>query len=144
MEGRVAAANNEVSEPKPQSGMNDHCKVPATELHFRKFRVRYELYRSLQGYVLMEGEIMKFLLLLLFLLLTTASYAQTSSLGDEKSPVVVVSAKWLRDRQSVDKVVQSASAPAAALTSADKNYERQKRSNALPGDRDPLLDNVDS
>jgi len=92
----------------------------------------------------MEGEIMKFLLLLLFLLLTTASYAQTSSLGDEKSPVVVVSAKWLRDRQSVDKVVQSASAPAAALTSADKNYERQKRSNALPGDRDPLLDNVDS
>src|SRR5882724_6236967 len=46
----VAAPNNEISDPEPRSGMNHHCKVSASELHFRKFTVRYELCRSLQGY----------------------------------------------------------------------------------------------
>src|SRR5258708_86592 len=93
-------------------GQNHHCKVSVTELHFRKFSVRYEPYRSLQVCVFVEGETMKFLLLLLFLLFSAPLYAQTNAPDDQKTPVVVVSASWMRERQSGDKAVQSAVGPA--------------------------------
>ena len=88
---------------------------------------------------------MKLVFLLPILVLTSTAYAQTPQENvEDKSPVVVLNAKWFRDRQTLDKLVQPAVTPMAALTSADKNYERQKRDNALAGDRDPRQDAVDS
>jgi len=92
----------------------------------------------------MEGEIMKFLLLLLFLLFSAPSYAQTNAPDDQKTPVVVVSASWARERQSSATAVQSAIGPAPAITKESKNFERQKRINDPVGMRDPNADTLDS
>jgi hypothetical protein len=92
----------------------------------------------------MEGEIMKFLLLLLFLLFSAPSYAQTNAPDDQKTPVVVVSASWARERQSSERAVQSAIGPAPAITKESKNFERQKRINDPVGMRDPNADTLDS
>jgi hypothetical protein len=87
---------------------------------------------------------MKLLLVLPFLLLTSVSYGQTSAPADEnKLPVAVVSASWVRDRRSSDSAVATA-APAAAPTKADKNFERQKRVNDPVGTRDPNADTLDT
>ena len=87
---------------------------------------------------------MKLLLLLPFLLLTSISYSQTAAPAEEnKLPVAVVSASWLRDRRSSDSAVQSIG-PAAAPTRADKNFERQKRINDPVGMRDPNADTLDT
>lgn len=87
---------------------------------------------------------MKFLLLLLFLLFSAPSYSQTNAPGDQRNPVVVVSASWARERQSSDKAVQSAVGPAPAITKESKNFERQKRINDPVGMRDPNADTLDS
>src|SRR5256885_7653954 len=88
---------------------------------------------------------MKFLLVLPCLLLTSISYGQTAAPADEnKLPVAVVSASWLRDRRSSDNAVSAAVAPAAAPTKADKNFERQKRINDPVGYRDPNADTLDT
>ena len=88
---------------------------------------------------------MKFLLVLPCLLLTSISYGQTAAPADEnKLPVAVVSASWLRDRRSSDNAVLAAVAPAAAPTKADKNFERQKRINDPVGYRDPNADTLDT
>src|SRR5947207_3493037 len=92
----------------------------------------------------MEGEIMKVLLLLLFLLFSAPSYAQTNAPDDQKTPVVVVSASWARERQSSEKAVQSAVGPAPAMTKESKNFERQKRVNDPIGMRDPNADTLDT
>jgi hypothetical protein len=86
---------------------------------------------------------MKLLLLLSCILLPGLSYGQTDGAVDEKRPVVIVSASWLRDRRSSDQAVQSLG-PAAAPTRADKNFERQKRVNDPVGVRDVNADTLDS
>jgi hypothetical protein len=87
---------------------------------------------------------MKLLFLLPCLLLPGLSYGQTSAPVDEnKLPVTIVDAGWLRDRRASDQAVQSMS-PAAAPTRADKNFERQKRVNDPVGVRDPNADTLDS
>jgi hypothetical protein len=87
---------------------------------------------------------MKLLFLLPCLLLPGLSYGQTSASVDEnKLPVVILDAGWLRDRRASDQAVQSV-APAAAPTRADKNFERQKRVNDPVGTRDPNADSLDS
>ena len=87
---------------------------------------------------------MKCLLLLLFLVFGVPSYAQTNAPDDQKTPVVVVSASWARERQSSDRAVQSAIGPAPAITKESKNFERQKRVNDPVGMRDPNADTLDS
>jgi len=87
---------------------------------------------------------MKFLWLLLFLLFSVPSYAQTSAPADQKAPVVVVSASWMRDRQASDQAVQSAIGPAPAITKDSKLFERQKRVNDPAGVRDPNADTLDA
>src|ERR1051325_6079731 len=88
---------------------------------------------------------MKFLLLLfVFGLVTSTSNAQTAPANDEKLPVVVVSARWLRDRQAGDKAVSSATSPAPAITRETRNFERQKRINDPVGMRDPNADTIDT
>jgi hypothetical protein len=87
---------------------------------------------------------MKLLLLLPCLLVPGLAFSQTSGPVDEsKSPVVIVSASWLRDRRASDQAVQSIT-PAAAPTRADKNFERQKRANDPIGVRDPNADTLDT
>ena len=87
---------------------------------------------------------MKWLLLLLFLPFSAPAYAQTNAPDDQKTPVVVVSASWARERQSSEKAVQSAVGPAPAITRESKNFERQKRINDPVGMRDPNADTLDS
>ena len=87
---------------------------------------------------------MKFLLLLLFLLFSVPLYAQTNAPDDQKNPVIVVSASWMRDRQASDKAVESAVGPAPAITKESRNFERQKRINDPVGMRDPNADTLDS
>ena len=84
------------------------------------------------------------LLLLLFLVFSVPSYAQSNALDDQKTPVVVVSARWTRERQSGDKAVQSAVGPAPAITKESRNFERQKRINDPVGMRDPNADTLDA
>ena len=87
---------------------------------------------------------MKFLLLLLFLLFSFPSYAQSNAADDQKTPVIVVSASWMRDRQASDKAVESAVGPAPAITKETRNFERQKRINDPVGMRDPNADTLDA
>ena len=87
---------------------------------------------------------MKLLYLLPCLLLPGLVQAQTSAPADEnRSPVVILDAGWLRDRRASDQAVQSI-APAAAPTRNDKNFERQKRANDPVGMRDPNADSLDN
>src|SRR6266850_2764153 len=83
-------------------------------------------------------------LLLLPLLLIFGDSIQNPAPVDGSSPVVVVSFKWFKDRQSIEKAVASTSSPQPALITADKNFEKQKRINASAGDRDPHADTLDA
>src|SRR2546427_4515234 len=87
---------------------------------------------------------MRVLLLLLSLLLIPGSLAQNSASQDDKSPVVIITSKWLRDRQPIDNAVSVSVPPVAAVTSADKIYERQRRVNDPAGVRDPKADTPDA
>ncbi len=86
---------------------------------------------------------MKTLLLLPFLLFFAGSSQNPAAL-DESSPVVVVSFKWFKDRQPIDNAVATTTSPQPAPIAADKNFERQKRVNAMAGDRDPHADTLDA
>lgn len=81
-------------------------------------------------------------LLLLPLLLTTISPFPNSP-GDG-APVTVVSAKWTKTRQKVEKLDTRGSTPAAAMTPADKNFARNRRVNDPAGVRDPNADTLDA
>jgi len=87
---------------------------------------------------------MRVLLLLLLLLLIPGSLAQNSAGQGDKSPVVIITSKWFRDRQPIDNAVSVSVPPVAAVTSADKIYERQKRVNDPAGTRDPKADTLDA
>ena len=81
-------------------------------------------------------------LLLLPLLLTPALPLQTNP-GDG-APLSVVSAGWAKTRQRVERPDTQGSAPAAALTAADKNFARNRRINDPAGVRDPNADTLDA
>jgi hypothetical protein len=81
-------------------------------------------------------------LLLLPLLLTHVSPPQNTP-GDG-APVTVVSAKWTKTRQKVEKPETQGSTPAAAMTAADKNFSRNRRINDPAGVRDPNADTLDA
>ncbi|PYS58716.1 MAG: hypothetical protein DMF74_22985 [Acidobacteria bacterium] len=87
---------------------------------------------------------MRVLLLILSLLLIPESSAQNSASEDGKSPVVIITSKWFRDRQPIDNAVSVSVPPVAAVTSADKIYERQRRVNDPAGVRDPKADTLDA
>jgi hypothetical protein len=81
-------------------------------------------------------------LLLLPLLLTPVSPIQDGA--GEGAPVNVVSARWTKTRQRVEKPDTQGSTPAAAMTPSDKNFARNRRINDPAGVRDPNADSVDS
>jgi len=84
-------------------------------------------------------------ILLFSLLLMAIPQAQSGSgvpaISKEGLPVTVVSIKWFKDRQVVEQ--SSTSSPAAAMIPQNKNYERNRRANTSPGERDPNLDTMD-
>jgi hypothetical protein len=81
-------------------------------------------------------------LLLLPLLLTPLSPFQGSP--GEAMLMNVVSFKWAKTQQKVAKPDAPGSTPAAAITSADKNFARERRINDPAGVRDPNADTLDS
>jgi hypothetical protein len=86
---------------------------------------------------------MRTLLLLPFLLLFV-SPGQNAAKSDEGSSVVVLSFKWAKSRQTIEKLDStSTTAPTAAMIPADRNFERNRRANDPAGVRDPHADTID-
>lgn len=81
-------------------------------------------------------------LLLLPLLLTTLSPFQNGA--GEGPPLSVVSAKWTKTRQKVERPDTQGSTPAAAMTASDKAFARDRRINDPAGVRDPKADTLDA
>jgi len=84
---------------------------------------------------------MKTMLLLPFLLMLFPQN-QSPVISYEGTPVVVISSKWFKDRQSI-AYNPDATVPAAAMIPANKNFEKNRRANTSPGERDPNLDTID-
>src|ERR1044071_131924 len=81
-------------------------------------------------------------LLLLPLLLTTVAPFQNGA--GEGPPLNVVSAKWTKTWQKVERPDTQGSTPAAGMTPADKIFARNRRVNDPPGVRDPNADPLDT
>jgi hypothetical protein len=84
---------------------------------------------------------MKTIFFLTTLLMLTPQ-SQTPVISHEGTPVVVVSQKWFRDRQSPSQIPE-VTTPAAAMIPQNKNFEKNRRANTSPGERDPNLDTID-
>jgi hypothetical protein len=80
--------------------------------------------------------------ILLLSLLLIFFQNQSPAISYEGSPVTVLSFKWFNDRQSI-AVDSGGSRPAAAMIPANKNFEKNRRANTSPGERDPNLDTID-
>lgn len=83
-------------------------------------------------------------ILLLTLLLMAIPQGQTGvapAISSDGLPVTVLSNKSFRDRQEIEQT--AASAPAAAMIPQNKIFERNRRANTSPGERDPNLDTID-
>jgi hypothetical protein len=80
------------------------------------------------------------LLLLAFLLIISQS--QGPAVLHEGSPVTVLSFKWFKDRQELARSPE-VTTPAAAMIPQNKNFEKNRRANTSPGERDPNLDTID-
>ncbi len=88
---------------------------------------------------------MSFLLPLLALLALPLQNSQTpQSQSPSDSPIAVVSFKWSRGQQSTKTSGGDRSIPASAMTSANKNLQRNARINDPAGMRDPNADTLDS
>lgn len=85
---------------------------------------------------------MRKLLLLPFLLIFVAPVQAQTGAGDGSS-IAVLNARWFKDRQVFEKPAAETTAPAAAMTSANKNFERNRRINDPAGVRDPNADSMD-
>ena len=81
------------------------------------------------------------LLLTLLLMAITQGQNVAPAISSDGMPVTVLSVKWYKDRQTVEPV--ETSAPAAAMIPQNKNFERNRRANNSPGERDPNLDTID-
>ncbi len=63
--------------------------------------------------------------------------------AQDASPVVVVSHKCAKTKQSPDKVEVPTNGPAPAMIAQNKNFARNVRANEPPGNRDPNQDTID-
>jgi hypothetical protein len=82
-------------------------------------------------------------LLLLPLLLMFVSPTQNASAPQDGSSVVVLSSKWAKSRQVLEKLDPIVSTTAPAMIPENKNYARNARSNNPVGARDPNEDTID-
>jgi hypothetical protein len=81
-------------------------------------------------------------ILLVTLLLMVMPPGQKPEISFDGAPVTVVSFKWFKDRQSVAQTADG-TIPAAAMIPQNKNFEKTRRANNSPGERDPNLDTID-
>ena len=82
--------------------------------------------------------------LLVTLLLMAIPQGQSGvapAISSEGLPVTVLSIKWFKDHQTIEQT--SANGPAAAMIPQNKLFERNRRANTSPGERDPNLDTLD-
>lgn len=63
--------------------------------------------------------------------------------GQDSSPVVVVSHKLSKTKQTEDKLEVPPNGPAPAMIAQNKNFARNVRANEPPGNRDPNQDTID-
>ncbi len=82
-------------------------------------------------------------LLLLPLLLTPFAPLQNATGTGDGSAMEVVGYKWTKSRRVVEKTDAQGSAPAAAMTASNRNFERNRRINDPAGVRDPNADTID-
>jgi len=82
-------------------------------------------------------------ILLLTALLLVIPQGNTAVISTEGTPVTVVSLKWSKERREVEAGTATGSVPAAAMIPQNKNFERYRRANTSPGERDPNLDTID-
>jgi hypothetical protein len=68
---------------------------------------------------------------------------QNPPVAEESAPVLVTSFKMIKDRKPIENAVAVTVAPAPAMIDANKNLERQRRTNASAGERDPNADTID-
>lgn len=80
--------------------------------------------------------------LLLLVLLVLIPQGQSPVVTSEGTPVTVLSSKWYKDRQEIAQEPEVI-APAAAMIPQNKNFEKNRRENNSPGERDPNLDTID-
>lgn len=80
--------------------------------------------------------------LLLLVLLMLIPQGQTSVISTDGVPVEVVSFKWSKERREIGPDTEGTT-PAAAMIPQNKNFEKNRRANAPPGERDPNLDTID-
>jgi hypothetical protein len=78
----------------------------------------------------------------LSLLMTLMPQGQLPGISQDGTPMTVLSFKWHRDRQSVF-YEPAATTPAPAMIPANKNFEKNRRANTSPGERDPNQDTLD-
>lgn len=85
---------------------------------------------------------MKVLLLLpLLLILISTAHAQNTT--NDGSSLTVLSSKWFKSRQTIEKLDSANPSPAGAVLPLNKNFELNARNNAPAGMRDPNADTVD-
>lgn len=83
-------------------------------------------------------------LMLLTFLAVPALQAQNAHAPADGSQLVVVSHKYEKSRQTLERVDNTSSTtPAPAMTAANKNFERNRRINDPAGVRDPNQDTMD-
>lgn len=82
-------------------------------------------------------------LFLLPLLLVLVSPGQNTVRPDDGSAVTLLSFKWAKSRQTVEKLDVPVTTPAAAMIPANKNFQRNVRANDPAGVRDPNADTLD-
>lgn len=85
---------------------------------------------------------MKAIVLLPFLLMCLPQ-GQSFVLSNDGSQVTVASFKWSRERHAIEDPNAGSTGPAPAMIAANKNYEKNRRQNSSPGERDPNLDTMD-
>lgn len=85
---------------------------------------------------------MKYFLPLLLLLSSLPQNQSRPEITYDGSPVTVVGVKWFRDRQPAP-LVTPVTTPAQAMIPQNKNFEKNRRANTSPGERDPNLDTID-
>jgi hypothetical protein len=84
------------------------------------------------------------LLLTLLLMLASLGHSQSTTGSNESSSITVLNSKWYKSRQAIEKVETADTAPAPAMTTANKNFERNRRINDPAGVRDPNADTLDA
>ena len=87
---------------------------------------------------------MKSLLLLPLLVLMAFPDQIAQTPPPDGSQVAVISFKWSKTRQTMDNAAGENPLPAAAVTQADKNFDKNTRINDPAGVRDPKADTVDT